>query len=103
MASLYITEYENIAYVGDGRGVPVGLEPALATQKVSFTGTPGQSAAFNARTRFVRLHADGIMSIAFGTNPTAAVTDPRVAASTTEFFGVSNAAQGLKVSAITNT
>jgi len=44
-----------------------------------------QSSAFNAKTRFVRLHADAICSIEFGTNPTAAATTARMAAGQTEF------------------
>lgn len=103
MASLYITEYESGAFVGAGKLVPVGLEPALATQKVTFTGTAGNSSALNARTRFVRLHADSIMSFKVSVAGTAATTnDPRVALGATEYFGVQPGIS-LIISAIVNT
>lgn len=102
MSSLYITEYEQQGKDQQGNSILAGHEPKLTTQKVSFTATPGQSATLNVRTTFVRLHADGIMSYAIDTNPTAAVTDARVASGVTEFICV-NPNSGLKISAITNT
>jgi hypothetical protein len=98
MAKAYISEYEAVPIL-DGRMVPTGLEPALAEQVVTFTTTT-QSAAFQARTKFIRVHTDGICSYEFGANPTATVNTPRMAASTTEFFGV---APGMKVAFVTNT
>jgi hypothetical protein len=98
MSNMYITEYASIG----GNRSQISQEPAIAVQKVSFTGTPGLSAAFNNATVFVRVHVDGIASIKFGTAPTAAVTDPRLPADTTEYFAVPPAG-AFKVSAITNT
>jgi len=95
---MYITEYASIG----GSRAHVAQEPAIAVQKISFTGTPGTSAAFNAATNFVRIHVDGIASIKFGTNPTAATTDPRMPADSIEYFAVPPAGS-CKVSAITNT
>jgi hypothetical protein len=100
MASLYITEYQRMATDGVGRQTPVGYEPALATQKVTISGVSAQSAAFNTKTTFVRLHTDAICSIVFGSNPTAAVTDPRMPLDAVEYFGVIG---GQKVAVITNT
>jgi hypothetical protein len=97
MSNMYITEYGSPA----GRA-QIAQEPAIAVQKVSFTGTPGTSAAFNAATAFIRIHVDGIASIKFGTAPTAATTDPRLPADAVEYFGVPPAGS-FKVSAITNT
>lgn len=99
MAYLYITEYDRLS---DDKRSPAqaGSEPALAVQRVSISGSSGQSNAFNANTRFVRLHTDSICSVKFGANPTAAATDPRMAVDQTEYFGVVG---GHKVAVITNT
>jgi hypothetical protein len=102
MSNLYITEYAEQARDEQGQHILAGKEPAIATQKVAFTGTAGTSAAFNALTTFVRIHADGIASVKFGTAPTATTSDPRIGSGVTEFFGV-QAGASLKVSAITNT
>lgn len=100
MSLLYIQEYAEMLRI-NGELAQVGREPALASQAITFTGTAGQSAAFNANTRFVRTHVDGIASLKFGSNPTAlANTDQRMAAGSTEFFGV---VPGHKVSAVTST
>lgn len=104
MAILYITEY---AAPRQGNGFQVGSlpeAPPLATQAVTFT-TSTQSANLNAKTRYVRIHTDGICSIRWGGNPTAVITDPRMVAGQTEFFTVSKEAvdAGLKIAAVTNT
>lgn len=99
MSNLYITEYGS---TGANRA-PMAQEPAIAVQKVSFTGTAGTSAAFNDATTFVRIHVDGIASVKFSKAGTAAaVTDPRMPADTVEYFSVPPGGQ-FKVSAITNT
>lgn len=106
MSNLYIEEFSHLAQDGNGMPIAAGRQPALAVQKVSFTGTAGVSSALNAATRFVRLHADGIMSYKFATDPSGvATTDPRQAASVTEYFALdpSLVGGGLKVGAITNT
>lgn len=100
MSTMYISEYPDAGYASSGSSL--GVEPALADQAVSFTGTPGASAAFKNNTKLVRIHVDGIASILFGTAPTAATTNKRMAASTTEYFLVPPGA-AFKVSAITNT
>ena len=100
MAKLYISEY--VAMPKHlGQLVMAGLEPAVAIQTpVVIGGGSLQSAAFNAETKFVRLHTDVICSVAFGTNPTATANSARLAANQTEFFGVN---PGDKVAVITNT
>ncbi|HJW82437.1 MAG TPA: hypothetical protein VJ396_09355 [Acidiferrobacterales bacterium] len=98
MAKAYISEYEAVPIL-DGRLVPTGMEPALVEQVVTFTTTV-QSAAFHARTKFIRVHVDAICSYEFGASPAATTNTPRMAASTTEFFGV---APGMKVAFVANT
>ena len=93
-----VTEYATLCVV-DGQPVPVGQEPALARQQVTFTGTAGTSAAFNTQTRFVRIFVDGVAALEFGSAPTAVTsTGSRAAAASTEFYGV---IPGHKVSAVT--
>ena len=57
MANLYITEFQASGNAESGAQLQVGVQPAVAMQKVSFT-TSTQSAEFDERTRFIRLHAD---------------------------------------------
>lgn len=106
MAVVYISEYSNLAKDLKIGKVNAGVEPALATQTVAIGGASVQSAALNAKTRFVRLHTDAICSFKFGVNPTATATDARLAANTTEFFGVDQLAAEagtLEIAIITNT
>lgn len=100
MAVLYISEYDAQAWDGVSNTLPAGREPAIATQTVAIGGVSAQSAAFNAKTRFVRIHTDAICSVEFGANPTATAAKARMAANQTEFFGVN---PGDKVAVITNT
>ena len=103
MSNLYITEYAEQATDQEGRPILAGKEPAIAIQKVAFTTTHGESAAFNALTTFVRLHADGIAGIVFGKSPVATTSNSsRIGSGVTEFFGI-QPGQSLKVSAVTQT
>lgn len=100
MAKAYISEYARMAL--DSRGlVPIPEEPPVATQVLDTAGTH-LSAAFNAETRFIRVNTDGVVSYKIATAPTAATTDPRMAANQTEYLGV-KAALGLKIDVIANT
>lgn len=100
MAKAYISEYVDLP-VFIGQGIMAAVEPAVATQAVSFTGTAGASAAFNAKTKFIRVHVDAAASFKFGTGtPVALVSDPRLAASSTEFFGIPVSPGSYKVSFI---
>ena len=98
MAKAYISEYSTVPVIA-GRAVPTGNEPAIAEQVVTYSTTT-QSAAFNAKTIYIRVHTDSICSYEFGTNPTATTSTPRMAAGSTEFFGVQ---PGHKVAFVTNT
>lgn len=99
MAVLFISEYDNVARDNVGM-VQAGQEPSITTQTVAIGAGSTQSNAFNANTKFVRIHTDAICSVAFGANPTASATTARLAAGQTEFFGVR---PGHKVAVITNT
>ena len=96
MATLYITEYANVPS-GTRGDIQCAVEPAIANQTITITGTSAQSAAFNADTIFVRLNTDTTCFVLFGANPTATSSKTRLVADQTEYFG---ALGGLKVAVI---
>lgn len=101
MATLYVSEFGAIAPGGSGGPAQVVCGPALASQTVAIGGSSTASAsAFGNGTRLIRVHTDAVCSIAIGTSPTAAATAMRMAADTTEYFGVN---PGEKIAVITNT
>lgn len=98
MSTMYITEFSDPGPLD----IFASIEPSNGDQNISFTATPGTSAAFKNNTRVVRINCDGVASLAFGTNPTAAITNRRISAGVTEKF-IIPVGQAYKVSAITNT
>lgn len=99
MATLYVSEYSRQCIDYLQLTVAAPQEPSIAEQNVTIGVGSTQSAAFNAATKFVRVHTDAICSVAFGANPTAVATAKRMAAGQTEFFGVR---PGDKIAVITN-
>lgn len=99
MATLFITEFVQFPTV-QGNPIQAPMEPAVAEQTVAIGGASVASAAFNAKTRLVRLHTDAICSVKFGSAPVASATTARLAAGQTEFHAVS---PGDKVAVIVNT
>jgi len=97
---LYISEYHRSGIALNGQTLAAGEEPSIATQKITISGASAQSAAFNANTKFIRVHTSEICSITFGSNPTATVAHARLVAGQTEYFSVF---AGQKVAVITNT
>lgn len=87
MTKLYITELKDFARDA-GRAEAVAMLPSLGTQALTLTGSTQQSAAFNAATRLVRLHAQVACHVAFGESPTATTNSMRLAEGQTEYFGV---------------
>ena len=98
MATVYIAEFENMGSSQSG-SPQIAAMPPLVEQTVAIT-TETDSSAFNAKTRFIRVHADAVCSIAVGAAPTASTTTMRLASGQTEYFGVQ---PGHKLSVITNT
>jgi len=87
MATLWITEYANLAEDFKSRTVIVGEEPALTTQRVVYTTTTA-SANLHPKTRFVRVKADADAYLAFGQSPVATVDSTPIEANVAEYFGV---------------
>jgi hypothetical protein len=102
MTKLYVTEYAGLMPSPVGGQGQIPLEPPLAEQVVDYTGGVATSAAFNSKTRLVRIETDATCSVVFGTAPTATTSNGRFAANGVEFRGVP-IGQSFKVSAITNT
>lgn len=100
MPTVDITEYDRLAEDQYGKTVLTGLEPARGTQQVAITSGSLQSASFADNTRFIRVHTDGSIRLAFGVSPTASATSQRMVANSTEFFGVQ---PGTKVAIIQST
>lgn len=89
MAKAYISEYSELAKDMKDRVIAAPLEPSLIDSTVSATGTSTSSGAFEARTRFVLIHVDGIVHLKVATtSPVATTTNKRLAADQTIFFGV---------------
>lgn len=72
---------------GVGRLGPVMMVP-VAEQSVAIGASSTQSAAFNARTRVLRLHATAACHVAIGPNPTATTSKFRLAVDGEAFFEV---------------
>ena len=104
MATLYVTEFTSLDRESGlpGDVIQIALQPPIAEQTVSISGSHAESSAFNAKTDFVRLHTDAICSIVFGTAPVATTAKCRLAANQTEYFGVTPGLSFM-VSVITNT
>ena len=98
MALLYVTEFAEIEIGPAGRVGQMPMPP-VAEQTVAIGVGSVASNAFNAKTRFVRLHTDAICAVKFGTAPTAIVAGAtgtaRMAANQTEFFAVPISDQAL--------
>lgn len=97
---LDVSEYADLGRDATGQMLSAGLEPSIANQQVANGGASAQSAAFNAKTKFVRLHTDANCRIEFGDNPSATGASKRMAAGQTEYFGVQ---PGMKVACTTST
>lgn len=97
-ATVYIEEFQRNSNVTYQAALAV---PGVAKQTVAITGSSVQSAAFNAATMIIRVHADAICSIEIGgASPTATTTSMRFIAGQTEYFLVN---PGDKLAVITNT
>ena len=99
MATMYITEYSEIASDKTGKTVQVGLCNGNETyQQITFTATHGASAAFKPGTKLISVFCDADAYLNFGPAPVAiTLTHTPIKADTPAFFGVIS---GQKVSAV---
>ena len=98
MANLYISEYAGIYDMHHKERTPCPSEPAVATQKVTFT-TSEASSAFNAGTKLVRVVADAACHVFVDTDPTATTSHMILAAGEPYFF--QPIGPGYKIAAVT--
>lgn len=101
MATLWITEYSDMPAGWKGSEIPIGMEPAVTAQTVTFTATSAGSNAFAPRTRYVRVISDADCHLKFGVSPTATTTDTKMIAGSPEYFGIANIASNVSVAART--
>ena len=101
MATLYVAEFPH-SDAEYGSRTQAARVPPITEQAMVFGASSSASSAFTSQTKLVRLHTDAICSVAFGTSPTAAATNARLAANQTEYFAV-NEGSAMKVAVITNT
>ncbi len=90
MAKLYITEYANQPLVKTGQMGGMAQEPGSANgaSPITIAASHAESSAFGTYTKFIRVHTDAICSVKIGPAVTATANDARMAAGTTEYFGV---------------
>lgn len=90
MATLWITEFENLAGSFNGGPAQAGLMPAVTVQAINLSSAASStSAALNTDTRLVRCAADAKCHITFSTgSPTATTGDTPLFANTWDYFGV---------------
>ena len=101
MSNLRITEFLGIGG-GNQSDVQAVAGPPVAEQIVAIGAVTGQSAAFNAKTRIIRVHAEAVCAVYVGSqNPIAtAGTSARFTAGQTEYYSV---AAGDKLAVIQDT
>lgn len=83
MAKVYIKELNSIASTPSGDALIAAItEPdgVVTEQTVAIAAGNTQSAAFNAQTQWIEISADAICSYLIGSNPTATVSNARLAA-----------------------
>jgi hypothetical protein len=85
MATADISEYWSLARDASGQVAQVGAEPSIVDQQLTI-GSEVKSAAFKGS--FIRVHVDAACRIQFGPDPTASSATMRLAAGTTQYFGV---------------
>jgi hypothetical protein len=97
MPQVDITEYQNLASDGLGNRVAAGVEPSRQVRQITVSASSNPSVALDSATKFIRVHTDTTIRIAFGHDPVASATSQRMVANSTEYFGVT---PGIKVAVI---
>ncbi len=99
--TVYVSEYGGYA--------PGPLQIAQEPPLVEYVLTPSTSGvtstrAFDPATNYIRIHTDGIISfgVVASTTLAVAITNKRMAASATEYFGVTRQTTANRLSVITN-
>lgn len=103
MATLYISEYDELPRDRNGDAIFIPQEPAITRQTVTYDTTSGESSVFNDSTRFIAVSASGSCwlewSSSAGATATATTTGRPLASGTEIFVGVT---PGYSVAAISS-
>lgn len=91
MATLYITEYSQVAPIMRDVRAQAGFENGQVTRQTVTYTTSTASAAFQDSTRLIRVMADAYATLEFGTAPTADANDHPIQANVEYWFGVPEA------------
>ena len=62
VSNAYISEYATLGSTSNGGPAQIASLPAIIDQKIDFSGGATSSAAFNAATKFIRIHCDAACS-----------------------------------------
>lgn len=84
MATMLISEFNAIGQ-GAGTDIQIAHEPAVAHQSVTYT-TATASAAFNAKTRFIKMYPSADCYVRFSTAGSAATTAHEFLKGTTDHW-----------------
>ena len=88
MATVYVAEFATVGGTSNF-GVAGAQVPPIRELTVTISGASvALASVFTTNTKFVRVHADAICSVAFGLTPTATTSNMRFAANQTEYFSV---------------
>ena len=101
MAKLHVTELRGLGLAEDGSVLALPAD-FVTSQAVSFSGTHGESNAFNDATDMLYVVAGGPCSILLGTAPVATTGGCFLASSQAIFISVPPGAK-YKISAVTDT
>lgn len=102
MSNFYISEWQHAGPLDDGnnRQPVVSFDSFIVAQTPIAIGVTTQSAAFNAKTQYIRVKAYADCCITYGANPTAtASTGIPLGTGDVEYFSVSG---GNKIAVVTN-
>lgn len=101
MANLNIAEFSKLTRIEGAEAGQIADLESLVAEQVVLIGTEVDSAAFNEATRIIRVEAEAICKVTYGTAPTANATTGaiRMVAGQTEYYGV---AGGKKISVISS-
>lgn len=85
-----LREYDKLALDANGNPIPVGLEPAVATQTKTTSGSSQNLNAFNEKTRYILIGVDTArVNWVIAASPTAVVGGAgRLASDEHMFFGI---------------
>jgi hypothetical protein len=86
----YVTEYSQTVPQQAGSAIPIVDSAPITVQKLDITSGHAESAAFNAKTRIIRITADAAWNYLVSSGGTAATTSngSRLAAGAVEYLGV---------------